>query len=91
MTKAQLIDQIAKDAKISRRQAGRVLKAFFTSVTDALQNGQRIRFSGFGTFAVSKRKARAGRNPRTGGKITIPAARVPKFRPGKGLKEAVGK
>jgi DNA-binding protein HU-beta len=91
MTKEQLVDQIAKEAKISKRQAGRVLKAFFASVTDALQKGQRVSFSGFGTFAVSQRQARAGRHPRTGGRITIPAARVPKFRPGKGLKDAVKK
>ena len=91
MTKEQLIIQIAKDAKISKRQADRVLKAFFASVTDALQKGHRISLSGFGSFAASHRKARAGRHPRTGRRITIPAARVPKFRPGTGWKDAVKK
>lgn len=91
MTKEQMIDRIAKEANISKRQAGEALKILFGSVTNALKKGQKVSFVGFGTFTTSKRKARTGRNPKTGAMIKIPAARVPKFKPGKSLRDAVKK
>jgi DNA-binding protein HU-beta len=91
MTKEQVIAQVAKDANISKRQATKAMRAFFDSVTTALKRGQRVSFVGFGTFTTSKRKARTGRNPQTGQMIAIPAARVPRFRAGKMLREAVKK
>ncbi len=91
MTKDQLVARIAKDASISKRQANEVLKTFFGSVTNALKKGQKVSFVGFGTFSTTKRKARTGRNPRTGAAIKIPAARVPKFKAGKALREACRK
>ncbi len=91
MTKDQLVAQIAREAKINKRQAYHALQSFFGSVTSALKKGQRVSFVGFGTFTTAKRKARTGRNPQTGDAMTIPAARVAKFRPGKMLREAVKK
>ncbi|MEZ5359208.1 MAG: HU family DNA-binding protein [Candidatus Zixiibacteriota bacterium] len=91
MTKDQLITKMAKDANISKRAANEALKTFFDSVTTTLKKGQKVSFVGFGTFSTTKRKARNGRNPKTGATIKIPAARVPKFKAGKGLKDAVQK
>lgn len=91
MTKEQLVEMMAKDAGISKRAANDALKTFFGSVTTALKKGQKVSFVGFGTFSTSKRKARTGRNPKTGAAIKIPAARVPKFKAGKSLRDAVKK
>ncbi len=91
MTKEEMITLIAKDAKINKRQAADALKSFFEGVTTNLKKGKRISFVGFGTFSISRRKARVGHNPQTGEKINIPATKVPHFRAGKALKEAVKK
>ncbi|MGE5492274.1 MAG: HU family DNA-binding protein [Actinomycetota bacterium] len=89
MNKSQLIDQIAASADISKAAAGRALEATVDAVKDALKEGGMVTLVGFGTFYVGKRASRSGRNPRTGAAIKIKAAKVPKFRPGKGLKDAV--
>lgn len=89
MNKADLIDKIAADASITKKAAGAALDSLIDNVTSALKKGQRVTLVGFGTFAVSERKARVGRNPRTGEAITIAARRVPKFSAGKALKDAV--
>jgi DNA-binding protein HU-beta len=91
MTKEQMIAKIAQDARISKRQAAKVMKCFFDNVTANLKKGKKVSFVGFGSFTVSRRKARMGRNPQTGAKINIPATKVPHFRAGKMLKEAVRK
>lgn len=91
MTKEQLVNKIAKDAGISKRAATDALKTFFDSVTTSLKKGQKVSFVGFGTFSTAKRKARTGRNPQTGASLKIPAARVPKFKAGKKLRDAVKK
>lgn len=91
MTKEQLIERMAKEANISKRAANDAINALFGSVTQALKRGQKVSFVGFGTFTTTKRKARTGRNPQTGAMIRIPAARVPKFKPGKSLRDAVKK
>lgn len=91
MTKEQMIEKMAKDAGITKRAASNAINTFFDSVTSALKKGQKVSFVGFGTFTTSKRKARTGRNPQTGASIKIPAARVPKFKPGKKLRDAVKK
>ncbi|MEE9441824.1 MAG: HU family DNA-binding protein [candidate division Zixibacteria bacterium] len=91
MTRDQLITKMAKDAGISKRAATDAMKCFLGSVTMALKKGQKMSFVGFGTFSTTKRKARTGRNPQTGAAIKIPAARVPKFKAGKSLREAVKK
>jgi DNA-binding protein HU-beta len=89
MTKDELIEKVASSSGLSKAEAGRVLNTTISSITSALKKGQKVTLVGFGTFKVSKRKARKGRNPRTGETITIKAAKVPKFSAGKGLKNAV--
>ena len=89
MTKEELVDKIAKEAKVTKVQANKAISAFFNGVTTTLKKGQKVSFVGFGTFSVAKRKARMGRNPQTGAPIKIAASRVPKFKPGKQLKDAV--
>ena len=89
MNKSELIDQIAKQADISKAAAGRALDATVGAVTTSMKKGGRVTLVGFGTFYVGKRAARSGRNPRTGATIKIRAAKVPKFRAGKALKDAV--
>ena len=89
MTKAELIDKIASGAKLTKADAGRALDSTLNSIKGSLKKGQRIALVGFGTFSVVKRKSRKGRNPKTGDVISIPAAKVPKFKAGKTLKEAI--
>lgn len=89
MNKSELIDQIAKSADISKAAAGRALDAAIGAVKTSLKKNQMVTLVGFGTFYVGKRAARTGRNPRTGASIKIKAAKLPKFRAGKALKDAV--
>lgn len=89
MNKAELIDSIADSADISKAAAGRALDATVDAVKKALKKGDMVTLVGFGTFYVGKRAARTGRNPRTGASIKIKAAKVPKFRAGKGLKDTI--
>jgi DNA-binding protein HU-beta len=89
MKKSELIDKVAKEAKIPRAAAERAINSFTSTVTGLLKKGDKITLPGFGTFMVSNRSARKGRNPRTGQEIKIPASKIPKFKVGKGLKDAV--
>lgn len=89
MTKAELIDRIASGAGISKTDASKALDSTLNSIKASLKKGQKVTLVGFGTFSTKKRKARKGRNPRTGQVINIPAAKVPKFTSGKALKDAV--
>ncbi len=89
MNKFELIEAVAKSADISKAAAGRALEATVTSIKASLKKGGMVTLVGFGTFYVGKRAARSGRNPRTGASIKIKAAKVPKFRAGKALKDAV--
>ncbi|MFI3246048.1 MAG: nucleoid-associated protein HU-beta [Ferrimonas sp.] len=89
MNKSQLIDQIAAGADISKAAAGRALDAFIDSITDTLKNGDKVSLVGFGTFEVRERAERTGRNPQTGKEIKIAAAKIPAFKAGKALKDAV--
>ena len=89
MNKSELIEHIAKHADISKAAAARALEALIGGVKTTLKRGGSVSLVGFGTFAVTKRAARSGRNPRTGASIKIKAAKVPKFRPGKALKDAL--
>lgn len=89
MTKGELVDKIASGTGLSKADAGRALDATIDTVKAALKKGQKVALVGFGTFAVVKRKARKGRNPRTGQEIKIAAAKTPKFTAGKALKDAV--
>ena len=89
MNKSELIDEIAAKAEISKSAAGKALDAAIAAVKQALKKDDSVTLVGFGTFYVGERAARTGRNPRTGNSIKIKAAKVPKFRAGKALKDAV--
>jgi DNA-binding protein HU-beta len=91
MNKGELVDKIAKDAKVSKVQATNALNSAIDGVTAALKKGSKVTLVGFGTFSVSSRKARTGRNPQTGAAIKIPAKRVTKFVAGAELKKAVNR
>lgn len=90
MTKADLIDAVASEAELSKRQAGEIVDLVIDEIKTALSKGDRVALTPFGSFVVRHRKAREGRNPKTGAKIKIAARKVPAFVAGKGLKEAVG-
>jgi DNA-binding protein HU-beta len=89
MNKTELVDQIAASAEISKAAAARALDATVAAVKEALKQGDSVSLIGFGTFYVGERAARTGRNPRTGKTLEIKAAKAPKFRAGKGLKDAI--
>ena len=89
MNKAELIDAIASDAGLTKADAKKALDAFINTTTDALKKGDRVALVGFGSFSVSSREARKGRNPQTGKEITIPAKKVVKFKAGAELADVV--
>ena len=89
MNKSELIEHISQQADISKAAASRALEAAIDAITEALKNGDSVSLVGFGTFVATEREARTGRNPRTGVAIKIAKAKVPKFRPGKALKDAL--
>ncbi len=89
MNKGDLINKIADGANLSKAQAGEALNAVLDGITDALKDGDKVTLIGFGTFSVSKREARTGRNPQTGETIQIAAKNVVKFKPGKELSDSV--
>ena len=89
MNKTEMIETVSKSADISKAAAGRAVEAMIGAVRTSLKKGQMVTIVGFGTFYVGKRAARSGRNPRTGAAIKIKAAKVPKFRAGKALKDAL--
>jgi DNA-binding protein HU-beta len=89
MTKDQLIENVASKCACSKKAAGDCIEAALDGITAALQKGDKVVFTGFGAFQVSNRAARRGVNPKTGAKIQIPAMKVPKFKAGKALKDAV--
>ncbi len=90
MNKAEIVARIAKETGLTKVDAGRALDAFLDNVTRTLKKGDKVTLVGFGTFVVSRRRARTGRNPQTGLPIKIPARRVARFLPGKELKDTVG-
>ena len=89
MTKAELIEQMAKDADISKAAAGTALNSLIDNIAKSVKKGNKVTLVGFGTFSLTKRKARDGRNPRTGETIKIKASKAPKFTAGKAFKDAV--
>ena len=91
MNKAELIDSVANEAKISKADAQRALDSTIESITKALKKGERVALIGFGSFSISKRAARTGRNPQTGKEIKIAAKKVAKFKAGAELSKAVNK
>ena len=91
MNKTELVEAIAKKSGLSKKDSEAALNAFTDTVGKTLKKGDKIQLVGFGTFEVTKRSARTGRNPQTGATIKIPASKAPKFKPGKALKDLVNK
>jgi DNA-binding protein HU-beta len=89
MTKVELVDKMAKDAKVTKAAANKAIDSFVDGVKKALKKGEKVTLIGFGTFSVTQRKARKGRNPQTGKEIKIAARKAPKFSAGKALMTAV--
>ena len=89
MNKTELVAAVAEQADISKKDAEKVLKAFVDVVTEKIKKGEKVQLVGFGTFEVSERAAREGRNPQTGKTMKIEACKAPKFKAGKALKDAV--
>ena len=89
MNKTELVAAMAANAELSKKDAEKALKAFIDVVTEELKKGEKIQLVGFGTFEVSERAAREGRNPATGEAMQIAAAKAPKFKPGKALKDMI--
>lgn len=89
MNKAELIELVGSKTNLSKGEATEAVEAVFRGIQDTLSNGDSVTLVGFGTFSVSERAARTGRNPRTGEVITIPASKTPKFKAGKALKDAL--
>lgn len=91
MNKTELVAAAAAAAGVSKKDTEAVIKVAFEAIEDALAKGDKVQLIGFGTFEVRKRAAREGNNPRTGAKVKIPSCKVPAFKPGQGLKNAVNK
>ncbi|MCD2492225.1 HU family DNA-binding protein [Lacrimispora sp. NSJ-141] len=89
MNKTELIAAVAEKTELSKKDAEKVIKAFTDVIADEMVNGGKVQLVGFGTFEVSERAAREGRNPKSGETMTIPASKVPKFKAGKALKDMV--
>ncbi|HVF27594.1 MAG TPA: HU family DNA-binding protein [Pyrinomonadaceae bacterium] len=89
MTKAELVEDVARVAELTKKDAERLVEIVFESIIDTLNQGEKIELRGFGSFRVRERGARRGRNPKTGDPVDIPAKRVPYFKPGKELKELI--
>ncbi|WLV23447.1 HU family DNA-binding protein [Aciduricibacillus chroicocephali] len=89
MNKTDLINAVAEKSELSKKDATKAVDAVFDTVAEALKDGDKVQLIGFGNFEVRERSARKGRNPQTGAEIDIPASKVPAFKPGKALKDAV--
>jgi integration host factor subunit beta len=89
MTKAELVDAVAKKSELSKKDAEVIVQAVLDSIIDSLQTGEKVELRGFGSFRLRERASRQGRNPKTGEKVHVPAKRVPYFKPGKELKELI--
>ena len=91
MTKAELVDEIAQKADLTRKHSEVIVDAVFSSIVEALQGGGKIELRGFGSFRVRHRASRTGRNPKTGEGVLVPAKKVPYFKPGKELRELINR
>jgi integration host factor subunit beta len=91
MTKAELVDEVAQSATLTRKHSEVIVDAVFSSIVEALQRGDKIELRGFGSFRVRHRGSRTGRNPKTGEGVLVPAKKVPYFKPGKELRELINR
>jgi integration host factor subunit beta len=91
MTKAQLVDEVGREAALTRKHSEVIVDAVFSTIVEALQRGDKIELRGFGSFRVRRRGSRTGRNPKTGQGVVVPAKKVPYFKPGKELRELLNR
>jgi integration host factor subunit beta len=91
MTKAELVDEVARIVQLTKKQAETIVNIVFDSIVESLRSGQKIELRGFGSFRLRSRKSRTGRNPKTGEKVEVPSKKIPYFKPGKELKELINK
>jgi len=91
MTKAELVEELARTSELTRKHAEVIVDAVFSSIVEALQRGDKIELRGFGSFRLRSRDSRTGRNPKTGAGVVVPAKRVPHFKPGKELRELINR
>ena len=91
MTKAELVDEVARVVQVTKKQAEAIVNIVFDSIVESLRSGQKIELRGFGSFRLRSRKSRTGRNPKTGEKVEVPSKKIPYFKPGKELKELINK
>jgi integration host factor subunit beta len=89
MTKAELVEEVAKESDLTKKDAEVIVQIVLDSITDSLQRGEKIELRGFGSFRIRSRSSRQGRNPKTGSGVSVPAKRVPYFKPGKEIKDLV--
>lgn len=89
MTKAELVDEVAKNSELSKKDAEVIVQTVLDSIIESLQDGDKVELRGFGSFRLRERASRQGRNPKTGEKVFVPAKKVPYFKPGKELKELI--
>ncbi len=89
MTKADLIDEVAKNSDLSKKDAEAIVQAVLDSIVESLKGGRKVELRGFGSFRLRERSSREGRNPKTGEKVFVPAKKVPYFKPGKDLRELI--
>jgi integration host factor subunit beta len=89
MTKAELVDEVARTVQLTKKQAETIVNIVFDSIVDSLRAGEKIELRGFGSFRLRSRKSRTGRNPKTGQKVDVPSKKIPYFKPGKELKELI--
>jgi integration host factor subunit beta len=91
MTKAELVDEVARVVQLTKKQAENIVNIVFDSIVESLRAGEKIELRGFGSFRLRSRKSRTGRNPKTGEKVDVPSKKIPYFKPGKELKELINK
>lgn len=89
MTKAELVDEVARAVQLTKKQAEVIVNVVFDSIVESLRSGEKIELRGFGSFRLRSRKSRLGRNPKTGERVEVPSKRIPYFKPGKELKELI--
>ncbi len=87
MTKAELVEEVARSTELTKKHAEIIVNTVFESIVDSLKSGEKIELRGFGSFRIRRRGARIGRNPKTGDRVKVPAKRIPYFKPGKDLRE----
>ncbi|MGH9381281.1 MAG: HU family DNA-binding protein [Thermoanaerobaculia bacterium] len=89
LTKAELVDEVARATRVTRKEADSMVSAVFDGMVESLQRGEKIELRGFGSFRIRQRNSRTGRNPRTGARVHVPAKRIPYFKPGRELRQGL--